>query len=96
MAYLYENRYLHTTVLTYISAIGYVHWLGGRPDPSKSDRMQLILRGYSKIRPASADIRLLITLPLLERIITALELTQPSWFQRKLALAMCSLAFLQL
>ena len=93
VAYLYEKSYSPTTVLTYISAIGYVHRLAGCSDPSKSDRVQLILRGYSKIRPANADTRLPITLPLLERIMAALELTQPSRFQRTLAKAMCSLAF---
>ena len=93
VAYLYEKSYSPTTVLTYLSAIGYVHRLAGWPDSSKSDRVQLILRGYSKIRPASADTRLPITLPPLERLITALEITQPSRFQRKLAQAMCSLAF---
>ena len=93
VAYLYEKSYSSTTVLTYISAIGYVHRLAGCSDPSKADRVQLILRGYFKIRPASADTRLPITLPLLERIIAALELTQPSRFQRILGQAMCSLAF---
>ena len=53
VAYLYEKSYSPTTVLTYLSAIGYVHRLAGWPDPSKSDRVQLILRDYSKIRPAS-------------------------------------------
>ena len=89
----HEKSYSPTTVLTYISAIGYVHRLAGCSDPSKSDRVQLILRGYSEIRAASADTSLPITLPLLERIITALELTQPSRFQRTLAQDMCSLAF---
>ena len=89
----HEKSYSPTTVLTYISAIGYVHRLAGCSDPSKSDRVQLILRGYSEIRAASADTRLPITLPLLERIITALELAQPSRFQRTLAQDMCSLAF---
>lgn len=93
VAYLYEKSYSPTTVLTYISAIGYVHRLAGWPGPSKSDRVQIILSGYFKIRPASADTRMPITLPLLERIITALELTQPSRFQRKIVQAMCSLAF---
>ena len=84
----HEKSYSPTTVLTYISAVGYVHRLAGCSDPSKSDRVQLSLRGYSKIRPACADTRLPITFTL-----TALELTQPSRFQRTLAQAMCSLAF---
>ena len=80
-------------MVTYISAIGFIHRVAEVPDPTKSERVQLILRGYSKLRSTGADIRLLITLPLLERIISALVHTQPTQFQRKLAQAMCSLAF---
>ena len=93
IASLYEHSYSHSTVLTYISAIGYAYRVANFPDPSKSKRVQLILRGYSKLRPTGADTRLPITLPLLERIIMALNKTQTSHFQRKLIQAMCSLAF---
>ena len=80
-------------MVTYISAIGFIHRVAEVPDPTKSERVQLILRGFSKLRSTGADIRLPITLPLLEKIISALVHTQPTQFQRKLAQAMCSLAF---
>ena len=74
-------------MVTYISAIGFIDRVAEVP------AVQLILKSYSKLRSTGADIRLPITLPLLERIISALVHTQPTQFQRKLAQAMCSLAF---
>ena len=93
IAHLYELNYSPSTVLTYLSAIGYVHRLANLPDPSKSEQVQLMLRGYSNLKPAGTDSRLPITLPLLERILQALDVTQSSHFQQKLAKAMWSLAF---
>ena len=92
-AHLYELNYSPSTVLTYLSAIGYVHRLANLPDPSKSEQVKLMLRGYSNLKPADTDSRLPITLPLLERTLQALDVTQSSHFQQKLAKAMCSLAF---
>lgn len=70
LAYLAEKKYAGSTVMTYVLAASYPHWLAGWPDPTKNEMVKLALRGYSKLYP-SQDTRLPITLPILERIITA-------------------------
>ena len=54
--------------------------------------IQLALRGYSKMNP-SHDTRLPISLPLLEKIISAYDHTQPSMYGRKMTQAMYAMAF---
>ena len=56
------------------------------------DVIQLALRSYSKLNP-SHDTRLPISLPLLEKIISACDHTQSSVYSRKLTLAMYAMAF---
>lgn len=73
-------------------AASYPHWLAGWPDPTKNEMVKLALRGYSKLYP-SQDTRLPITLPILERIITACNQFSSVCYQRKLLQAMFSLAF---
>ena len=46
IAYLAEQKYASSTVLTYISALGFPHRLAGLPDPTKGDMIPLTLRGY--------------------------------------------------
>ena len=78
--------------MTYISALSFPHRLAGWPDPTKSEMVKLALRGYSKLYP-SQDTRLPITLPILERIITACNDVFSVCYQRKLIKAMYALAF---
>jgi len=63
IAHLYCRGYASSTVLTYISAIGYVHRLAGHPDPTESHLIKTTLKGYVKLAP-SIDKRLPITLPI--------------------------------
>ena len=60
IAYLANKNYAASTVLTYVSALGYAHRLASLPDPSRSELIQLALRGYSKMNPI-LDSRLPIT-----------------------------------
>ena len=92
IAFLAEQKYAASTVLTYISALSFPHLLAYLPDPPKMDMIQLALRGYSKMNP-SYDIRLPISLPLLEKIISTYDHTQPSVYSRKMTQAMCAMAF---
>lgn len=92
LAYLAEKKYAGSTVMTYVSAVSYPHRLAGWPDPTKNEMVKLALRGYSKLYP-SQDTRLPITLPILERIITACNQFSSVCYQRKLLQAMFSLAF---
>ena len=70
LAFLAEKTYAGSTVMTYISALSFPHQLAGWPDPTKPEMVKFALRGYTKLYP-SHDPRLPITLPILERIITA-------------------------
>ena len=72
IAFLAEQKYAASTVASYISALSNPHKLASLFDPTKSEMIQLALRGYSKLNP-SADSRLPITLPILENIILACE-----------------------
>lgn len=92
IAFLVERKYAASTVLTYISALGFPHRLASLPDPTKVDMIQLALRGYSKLNP-SHDSRLTISLPVLENIISACEHTQQLLYGRKLLQAMFAIAF---
>ena len=80
--------------MTYISALSFPHRLAGWPDPTKPEMVKFALRGYTKSYP-SHDPRLPITLPILERIITACNDLFPVCYQRKLIKAMYALALLE-
>lgn len=66
--------------------------MAGVNDPAKADLTKMALRGYTKVNP-SLDHRLPITLPILERIISAFNFTISSNYQAKLVKAMCAKAF---
>lgn len=92
IAFLAEQKYAASTVTSYISALSYPHRLASLPDPTKSEMIQLTLRGYCKLNP-SRDSRLPISLPILENIILACEHTKSSLYSRKLIQAMYAFAF---
>ena len=92
IAFLAEKKFAASTVASYILALSYPHRLASLFDPTKSEMIQLALRGYGKLNP-SADSRLPITLPILEDIILACEHTKSSLYSRKLIQAMYAIAF---
>lgn len=92
IAYLAEQKYAVSTVLTYISALAFPHRLAGLPDPTKGDMIQLALRGYNKLNP-SRDTRLPISLPILENIISSCVHTQSTLYNRRMMQAMYAIAF---
>lgn len=83
---------MDSTVLTYISTISYTHRLASVPDPTQSASYKLAFKGYAKIHP-SLDLRVPITLPLLEQIIHALNHTISIDYRKRLMKAMCATAF---
>lgn len=92
IAHLAEQKYASSTVLTYISALGFSHRLAGLPDPTRGDMIQRTLRGYSKLNP-SRDSHLPISLPILENIISSCFHTQSTLYNRKLLQGMHAIAF---
>ena len=92
IAFLAEQKYASSIVLTSISALGFPHRLAALPDPTKADIIQLALRGYSKRYP-SRDSRLPISLSILENIISACVHTQTTLYNRRLMQGMFVFAF---
>ena len=92
IAYLFDLKYAHSTVMTYVSALSYSHKLGGYPDPSKAFVVMQMLKGYGKLG-TRLDRRLPITLPILHRLLEAAPRLLSSSHQVLLFKAMCSFAF---
>ncbi len=68
IAHLHKIPYRHSTILTYMSAISYVHKLQGLPDPTSTFLVSKVLLGV-KNSTSPPDRLLPITKPLLHRII---------------------------
>lgn len=92
VAYLHKLERAPKTISTYISAIGYVHKMLNFPDPSNSFLVSKLIAGSYRARP-SFDIRLPITLSILDKLIDALEYTASNWFDIILFKAMYLFAF---
>ena len=92
VAYLFENNYAASTIQTMVSAISYVHNLGGFLDPSKSFIVKKLLQGSKKINK-SADVRLPITMNILKQLLKASDYIFKSNFDRLCFKSMCILAF---
>ena len=92
IAYLFEQNYASSTVNTYVSALGYFHRLAGLCDPTKTFYIIEMLEGYSQLCH-KLDSRLPITLPILVRMMQALNNICVSQYQSYMFKAMCSMAF---
>ena len=92
IAYLFDKHYAPSTVNTYVSALGFSHKLMSLSDPTKVFYVCQMLKGYHKkgFRP---DSRLLISLPILHRLILVAPQLSGSPYQVFQFQAMCSLAF---
>ena len=92
IAYLSLLGYAPSTMVSYVSAIGYVHRLARVPDPSSTFLVQKILSGASKLAP-SADSRLPITTPILSRMVNSVPITVSNSYNQLLLQAMLVVAF---
>ena len=92
VSYLFNNRYASSTIVTYLSAIGYIHNIQGLPDATANFLVQKVLQGVKKSRP-TADVRLPITLSALTKIIQAANFCVESFYQRTMFISMLTLAF---
>jgi len=70
IAFLTEQKYVTSTVLTYISTLGFPHCLAALPVPTEVDIIQLALRGFSKLNPSRYS-SLPISSLILENIISS-------------------------
>ena len=80
------------SLLTYTSAISYVHKLRNIPDPTNSVVIRKLLIGARKLNP-SADLRLPITSSILHRLIQALKPATTSSYNLQLLTAVYLVAF---
>ena len=80
-----------STILSYLSAIGYVHKMKGLHDPTKAFLIQKLLTSLS--RQKSCDVRLPISKPILHDLVSSLQHTNSSAPQRILFSAMFLTAF---
>ena len=93
IAYLFHLRYAPSTVMTYVSCLGYCDKLKGFSDPSKVFYVTEMLKGFNKIG-FRLDMRLPITLAILDKLFSVAPTLVGSPYQFFQFQAMCLLAFL--
>ena len=92
VSYLHKHGYSPSSIVSYTSAIGYVHRISNFTDPTSAVLVQKLLSACLKLKP-TVDPRLPITIIILQQIILALNTTVPSFSHRKLLKAMFIVAF---
>ncbi|XP_069140394.1 uncharacterized protein [Argopecten irradians] len=92
VAHLYYHKFSPRTISTYLSAIAYVHKLLHRSDPTASFLVKKVVAGAYRLAP-SMDMRLPITVPILDRLIQAVVHTATTAYYRVLFQAMFLFAF---
>ena len=91
ISYLHARKLAPSTIKSYLSAIGYVHKMKGVRDPTKAFLIDKLLTAPG--RQGSIDIRLPISKPVLHELVSSLQQTNSSAFQRTLFSAMFLMAF---
>lgn len=89
---MYYHKFSPRTISTYLSAIAYVHKLLHRSDPTASFLVKKVVAGAYRLAP-SMDMRLPITVPILDRLIQAVVHTATTAYYRVLFQAMFLFAF---
>ncbi|XP_045172644.2 uncharacterized protein LOC123534449 [Mercenaria mercenaria] len=92
VAYLHQKRMSAKSILTYLSSISYVHKLSNMTDPTNHFLISTLIRGAQRLAP-SYDLRLPITVCLLDKLISALSYTCESYYYKTLLSAMFLFAF---
>ena len=92
VSFMHQHGYAGSTIATYLSPISYVHKIQSLPDPIAHFLVQKALIGVRNLTRVS-DIRLPITLPLLDRMCQCLPIVCGSPYNRCLYKAMFLLAF---
>lgn len=92
VAYLHNLHLSHKTITTYLSAIAYVHKIQGYYDPTSAFVISKLIRGAQQLAP-SYDLRLPITVSVLDKLVSAIAHTAKSTFYQALFKAMYLFAF---
>ena len=92
VAYLHHLNLSYKTINTYLSAMAYVHKMLALPNPTSQFLISRLVRGAQNLAP-SYDLRLPITINILDKLVAALEHVAQSIFHRMLFTAMFLFAF---
>ena len=95
IADLYKSGLTAATITSKMSAISYYHKLNSLPDPVAHFVTQKALAGARKLA-SSSDVRLPITLSLLQRLMDAAKWVTPSHYYTTMLRSMMSLSFFAL
>ena len=93
LAFLSLKNLSQSTIITYLSGISYHHKVRGLKDNTKSFIVNKVLEGIKRCGNKKKDIRSPITLPLLDKLISALPSVTSSKYESLLFSASFSLAF---
>ena len=92
IAYMRHKQLAPKTMSTTLSALGYVHKMQGFQDPTSGFLISKLVAGAYRLKP-TVDIRLPITVPILDRLVAALSHITLSVYEMTLFRAMFLLAF---
>ena len=92
VAYLHKEGYAPSSIISYTSALGYIHRLRGHVDPTTSVLVQKLIAGAVKVTPPALP-RLPITLVILHRLLQAVDDNIKHYFHRPLLKAMFIISF---
>ena len=92
ISYLNLKGYAATSIISYISAIGFLHKIFDLPDPTQNFLVQKLLAGINK-KFGKQDTRLPITIFILHRLVDSLAKTNNIRYHRSLLKAMYLIAF---
>ena len=92
VAYLFQKSFAPSTISTYLSAIGYVHKMLALPDNTQSFLVDKLVVGAYRLGH-KIDIRLPITIPVLNNLVRAIPAVLASSYEQCLFRAMYLFAF---
>ena len=92
ISFLHQNGYAPSSIVSFTSAIGYVHRISNVRDPTSSLLVQKLLSATLKLRP-TVDPRLPITIIILQQLVSSLSNTVSCFSHRRLLRAMFVVAF---
>ena len=92
IASLYSRHYAPATLMTYMSALSYIHKLAGKADPTQLFVIKKLLAGAQKLS-GKPDTRLPISPSILHKIVDATQFIVSSAYLRNMLQSMFLLAF---
>ena len=92
VSYLHKEGYAPSSIVSYTSALGYIHRLRGYTDPTTAVLVQKLIAGAIKVTPPAPP-RLPITLVILHRLLQAVDSHIKHYYHRSLLKAMFLISF---